>query len=111
MNTKLRWSNRSSMAAAMVVSEKKSSLQRGFAAPICEVGCCRVIHPVAGVDCCVTEGDGKHRIPDAGRPDEEDVGGVVEETTGSEFTDHCLVNGGSSREIEVVDGPWSGEAC
>ncbi len=59
-----------------------SPFQRGFAAPGGEVGCCRVIHPVSGVDRSVTQGDGEHGFSDAGRSDEQHVGGVVEEAAG-----------------------------
>ena len=64
-----------------------SALEGGFAAPGGEVGCGGVIHPVSGVDRSVTQRNGEHGFADAGRPDEQDVGGVVEETAGPELSD------------------------
>ena len=37
---------------------------------------------MSSVDRSVSQGDGEHGLADAGRSDEQDVGGVVEETTG-----------------------------
>ncbi|MFG2873928.1 hypothetical protein ACGFYU_02785 [Streptomyces sp. NPDC048337] len=56
-----------------------------------------------GFDRGSSEYDRQHRLADAGRPDEQDVGGVVEEAEGGQVTDEFLIDAGLGREVEVIE--------
>lgn len=57
-----------------------------------EVRSGRVVGAVAGVDGGVAETDGEHGLADAGRPDEQHIGGVLEEAESGELVDELAVN-------------------
>ena len=74
-----------------------------------EVGGGGVIDAMPGVDCGVAQSNRQHGLADAGRPDEQHVGGVIEVAAGRQFADHCFVDRGLGGEVEVVDPPRGGE--
>jgi hypothetical protein len=43
-------------------------------------------------------------LPDPGRADEQDVGGVVQEAEGGQIADELLVDAGLGGEVEVIEG-------
>jgi hypothetical protein len=49
----------------------------------------------------VPEADGEHRLADAGRADQQHVGGVVEEPQGAQLGDQLAVDRGLGAEVEV----------
>ena len=70
-----------------------------------EIGGGGVVGAIAGVDGCSGQGDGEHGLSDAGRPDEQHVGGVFEEPQRGELVDQGLVDGGLGGEVEVGEPP------
>jgi hypothetical protein len=64
-----------------------------------EVRGARVVDAVAGLDRLPGEADREHRLADAGRPDEEDVGGLVDEAQRGELVDELSVQGGLRVEV------------
>jgi hypothetical protein len=67
-----------------------------------EVGCGGVVGPVSGLDGGPCQGDGEHGLADAGRADEQDVGGVFEESERGKLADQFLVDARLCVEVEVV---------
>jgi hypothetical protein len=57
----------------------------------------------------VAETDGEHGLADAGRPDEQHLGGVLEEAEGGELVDELAVNRWLGVEVEVGEPPWRGQ--
>jgi hypothetical protein len=49
-------------------------------------------------------------LADAGRADQQHVGGVVEEPQGGQFGDELAVHRGLGVEVEVADLPGGGQA-
>lgn len=74
-------------------------------APGRELGGGGEVDAVPGLDHGPAERDGQDGLADPGWPDEQDVGGVVEEPQGGQIADEPLINTGLGREIEVVQGP------
>ena len=65
----------------------------------------RVVGAEAGVDGGVAEGDGEHGLADAGRADEQHVGGVVGVAARGEVAHQRRVDGGLGGEVEVLEPP------
>jgi hypothetical protein len=63
-----------------------------------------------GGDRGVAQADGEHGLADAGRADEQHVGGVVEEPQAGQFGDELAVGGRLGVEVEVGDLPGGGQA-
>ena len=55
-------------------------------------------------------GGGEVGLADAGRAQEDDILGVLQEAHGSQFQDLALVNGGLETEVEVLKGLAHGDA-
>ena len=68
------------------------------------------VDPVPGLDRGAGQADRQHRLADPGRPDEQDVGGVVEEPQRGQVADQRLVDAGLGGEVEVGQGPGLGQA-
>ena len=81
---------------------RPASFERGAVTAGGEVGGGGVVGAVAGVDGGVAETDGEHRLADAGRADEQHVGGVFEEPQGAELVDERAVDRGLGVEVEVA---------
>jgi hypothetical protein len=55
------------------------------------------------------QADRQHCFSDPGRPDEKNVGGVVEETQGGQLADELLVDTGLGGEVVGVERPRRGQ--
>ena len=78
-----------------------AALDRGAVAAGDQVGGGGVVGAVAGGDGGVAQADGEHGLADAGRADQQDVGGVVEEPQGAQLGDELAVDRGLGVEVEV----------
>src|SRR3954454_16037213 len=76
-----------------------------------EVGGGGEVGAVAGLGGGPAEPDGEMGFPDAGWPDEQDVGGGVEVAAGGQLVDELGVDAGGGVEVEVRQGGWGGQRC
>ena len=86
------------------------SFEGGAVTTCGQIGSRRVVGPIAGVDRGPGETDGQHGLADAGRPDEQHVGGVVEKAQGPELAHQLLVDRWLGGEVEVLESPWRRQA-
>jgi len=69
-----------------------------------EVGGGGVADAVAGVDGLEAERDREHCLAGAGRPDEQEVGLLVDEAQGGELVDEAPIERGLGAEVELLQG-------
>ena len=65
---------------------------------------------VAGVDHGPAQADGQHCLAHSRRPDEQNVGGVVQKAQALQLQHELFVHRGLSFEVEVGDPPGGGQA-
>jgi hypothetical protein len=75
-----------------------------------EVGGGGEVGAVAGLGGGSGEADGEVGFPDAGRADQEDVGGRLEVAAGAELGDQVRVDAGGGVVVEPVEGGGGGQA-
>jgi hypothetical protein len=90
-----------------VVAQRPSIAARDGAGD--EVGGGGVVDAVAGLDGAVAEDRGEHRLADAGRPDQQRVGLVVDEAQRREVLDEAAVQGRLGVEVELLERPARGQ--
>ena len=78
-----------------------AALDGGAVAAGDQVGGGGVVGAVAGGDRGVAQADGEHGLADAGRADQQHVGGVVEEPQAGQLGDELAVDRGLGVEVEV----------
>ena len=74
-----------------------------------EVGGGGVVDAVAGLDGAVAEDRGEHRLANAGRADQQQIGLVLDEPQRREVLDQAAVQRGLGAEVELVERVAGGE--
>ena len=75
-----------------------------------EVGGGGVVDAVAVLGGVAAQGDGEHCLADAGRPDQQDVALLLDETQRCELVDHAAVERGLGVVVDLGERLWRGEA-
>jgi hypothetical protein len=68
-----------------------------------EVGGGRVVHPVASLDGFESECDREHRLANRWRPDQQEIGLLLDEPQGRELVDELAVDAGLGGEVELFE--------
>src|SRR6202034_1517856 len=66
-------------------------------------------HLVPGLGAGAGQAGGEHGLADAGRADQDDVGGFADEPQRGQLADQVLISAGLGGEVVVVDRPGGGQ--